>query len=110
MRPRAIPAHLRTAGEEHAVCCGDLEACGWTVFSTSDPQARRATGGILDIIAFKPGRILFWDSKTYKARASKNESAKRQQAFMDAARRAGAEVGWGNADALRNYLTLRVAS
>jgi hypothetical protein len=89
---------LRTGGEEQAAVIRVLRSTGWTVYSTSDPRVRRATKGIVDLIAFKPNRVLFWDSK-----AGKGKMTQEQTEFMAHARQAGAEVGWGDAEVCRMH-------
>jgi hypothetical protein len=98
-KPRFIPAELRTGGEEQAAVIRVLRSTGWTVYSTSDPRVRRATKGIFDLIAFKPTRVLFWDSKTGKGTLTPE-----QMEFRDHALKAGAEVGYGSAQNMIEFL------
>jgi hypothetical protein len=111
VKPSQIPPHLRTGSEEQAACIEVLRSTGWTVYTNSSRGRARigARGkGVLDIVAFKPNRILFWDSKTYeKVSEKKNASNRDQGTFMREAFLAGAEVGAGTADMLRDYLTAR---
>jgi hypothetical protein len=103
-RPRFVPPHLRTGTEESTAVRRVLLSTGWRVYSTSDPRMRRATKGILDLIAFKPGRVLFWDSK-----AGRGELTQEQREFREAALEAGAEVGSGDSMELVIYLSKRGA-
>jgi hypothetical protein len=103
-RPRHIPPELRSGSEEQAAVIRVLRSTGWTVYSTSDPRVRRATKGIVDLIAFKPGRVLFWDSK-----AGKGAPTPEQREFLAAAGRAGAEIGWGDAEICQAYQATIVA-
>ena len=97
-----IPPELRSGSEEHAAVLRVLRAGGWKAYSTSDPRMRRATKGVVDIIAFKPTRILFWDSK-----AGTGKLTPEQEEFMAMADKAGAEIGWGDATACQRWLVGR---
>jgi Holliday junction resolvase len=102
-RPRFIPPDLRTGSEEQAAVLRVLRASGWKAYSTSDPHMRRASAGVPDIIAFRLNRVLFWETKT-----GKGELTEEQEMFLQAADKAGAEVGWGNSDACLRWLMKRV--
>jgi hypothetical protein len=103
MPRRHVPADLRTGSQEQAAVIRVLRSCGWKVYATSDLRWTRSTPGILDLICFKPNRVLFWDSK-----AGSGKPSKEQMDFMDVARRAGAECGWGNAEEAMAYNAQRV--
>jgi hypothetical protein len=104
-RPSHIPPELRTGSEEQSAVMRVLKATGWTVYSTSDPRVRLATKGVSDLIAFKPGRVLFWETK-----AGKGAPTPEQREFLAAAGRAGAEIGWGDAEVCQAYQTTIVAA
>jgi hypothetical protein len=101
-RRRYTPPELRSWSQEQAAVGKLLRALGWEVYPTSDTRRTRARPGIFDFICFKPGRVLFWDSKAGKAKLTKD-----QEEFASWARRAGCEVGWGDTDAVRGYHTPR---
>jgi hypothetical protein len=98
-KPRYIPPHLRTGGEEQKAVLQVLASCGWRAYSTSDPKVRRQTKGIPDVVAFKPGRVLFWETKVSGAKLTGEQAE-----FGELAVASGAEWGWGDSLALVYYL------
>ena len=89
---------MRTWSQEEAAVRKVLVSLGWEVYPTAAGRRTRARPGVFDFICFKPGRVLFWDSKAGTAKLSPE-----QERFAAHARAGGCEVGWGDTDAVRRY-------
>ncbi len=110
MRPRHLPAALRTGSEEQAAIRNVFASVGGIVYSTSDSRATRSTPGLSDLLVVFPGKriLLGWDAKAgseqYKPTDSRRLSPE-QWAFGNyLAKGLRTAFGWGDAEAARAYL------